>query len=100
MSRGGSRRSGMTLMELLVVLVVLAVVLGIVHLAVGPQAEPGPGDLIMQVRMEAARTGVTVLDSLQVGEAQMYFAARPGGAVVADPALGLDRFTGDRDGKP
>jgi prepilin-type N-terminal cleavage/methylation domain-containing protein len=100
MSCGRSRRSGMTLLELLVVLVVLGVVLSVVTLAVGPQAEAGPADVIMQVRLQAARTGATIMDSLQVGDTHKYFAARPGGAVVADPALGLDPFTGDRDGEP
>jgi prepilin-type N-terminal cleavage/methylation domain-containing protein len=60
-SRGVSRKSGVTLLELLVVLVVLGVVLGVTGLAIGSLHAPRESEAIAtlrRARAEAIHSGV------------------------------------------
>ena len=94
----GRMRRGVTLLELMVTLALLAILAGVVGLSL---QRGGPARVvdartarIAAAREEALRSGhavsVTFVDSGHTHTATAY----PDGRVLADPALGIDPLTG------
>lgn len=89
-------RRGMTLIEVLVALVVIAIIATLAGLQVRPaeRADPdAPGSRIRGARNRAIRTGQRVTftsDSL----AGTYAVALPDGSVIADSTIPVERLTG------
>ena len=95
----GRGRAGVTLVELMVVLVLLSVMAGIV--AVTWRAEPavrtrptGPREVVAAARLRAIESGSNVTVSVLVGERHVDVTAHPDGRVVGAASLGFDPLTG------
>jgi prepilin-type N-terminal cleavage/methylation domain-containing protein len=91
--------SGITLAELLVVIVILGITAGITGLAFARSpARAGAVNPVTQAitdaRAEALRTGHAVTITIGVHGKPLAATAFPDGSVVADSALGVDHFTG------
>ena len=92
---------GSTLLELIVTLAVMAVVAGVVALALRPRDAAHPAaDPVVEARRAAiaARRPVTI-DLVRDGRV-FVLTALPDGGVIADADLGLDRFTGEKIHEP
>jgi len=95
-SRG---RAGVTLVELMVVLVLLSVMAGIVAVTWRPEppirSRPsGAREVIAAARIRAIESGSNVTVSVLVGERQVDVTAHPDGRVVGAASLGFDALTG------
>lgn len=95
---------GVTLVELLVVLVLLGLVAGVVGLTIEtakpiPVTDPSLA-AIAAARDSAIRTGRTVSIELSVNDAQREITASPDGRVLADTAFGINPLTGARNAAP
>lgn len=95
--RLAAARRGVTLLELLVVLVILGLVASLVAFA--PSAvERAPvddvGASIAEARREALRTGVSVTIEILIEGAKRSVTAMPDGSVIADPSLDVNRLSG------
>lgn len=92
------RRSGLTMIELVVALTILGLMLavsGVAFAVASRDEEPsGPEAVIADARNEAISTGRIVSVTL-VHEGNRYPAtALPDGRVVADPVFGIEATTG------
>jgi prepilin-type N-terminal cleavage/methylation domain-containing protein len=89
-------RRGVTLLELLIVVVVLGVVTSVAVLVMPAKVVP-PNDTphrIANARAVALRTGQPVSVVLQLDTAFSLATAMPDGTVLADSAARIDRLTG------
>lgn len=95
---------GVTLVELLVVLVLLGLVAGVVGLTIHtakPVAVTDPAlAAIAAARDSAIRTGRTVSIELDVHDAQREITASPDGRVLADTAFDINPLSGARNAAP
>jgi prepilin-type N-terminal cleavage/methylation domain-containing protein len=93
-------RSGVTLVELLVVLTILGVIAGVAGLAVRraapTQADPRRGALAAARRLAIDSARVVSIDVGGDTAAGWRATAYPDGSVVADTGAGIDRLTGAR----
>jgi prepilin-type N-terminal cleavage/methylation domain-containing protein len=92
-------RSGVTLIELIVVLAIVAIMAGVATLAfrradLTPQVEPWVS-AIAAARRTAIDSDRTVSLTVRVGDTIYSATALPDGSIVADAALGIDRVTGE-----
>jgi general secretion pathway protein H len=92
-------RSGVTLVELIVVLAILGVIAGVTTLAFrtaqpGPRIEPW-ASAIAQARRTALDSARVVSLTVDIGDSVYAATALPDGSVVADARLGVDRLTGE-----
>jgi prepilin-type N-terminal cleavage/methylation domain-containing protein len=92
-------RSGVTLVELIVVLAILSVMAGVTTLAfrradMTPQVAPWVS-AIAAARRTAVDSDRTVSLTVRIGDSVYAATALPDGSVVADAALGVDRVTGE-----
>jgi prepilin-type N-terminal cleavage/methylation domain-containing protein len=91
-------RTGVTLVELLVVLAILGIMAGISGLALraAPPREPKDTDLarVAAARREALRSGRPVLVALRDSGGPRSAFVLPDGSVVGDSLLAIDRLTG------
>lgn len=103
MSRRASR-SGVTLVELMVVLVLLGIMAGITGLAFGDMgAEPAvdePMARLAAARREALRIGRPATVSVVVSGVTYAATAFPDGSVFADSVFAVDPLSGRPDGTP
>ena len=93
------RRAGVTLVELMVVLVLLSVMAGIVAVTWRPEPPPrtrpsGAREMIVAARLRAIESGSNVTVSVLVGERRVDVTAHPDGRVVGAASLGFDPLTG------
>ncbi len=92
------RRAGVTLAELMVVLVLLGLMAGVVGLAFQREHTPlsaGTGtDRIAAARHEALSSGRTVRFQVTIGGRSVTVAAFPDGRVIAPAELRVDVLTG------
>ncbi len=95
---------GVTLVELLVVLVLLSLVAGVVGLTIHTAKPITMTDptlaAIAAARDSAIRTGHSVTITLEVRDAQREVTASPNGRVVADTALAIDPLNGAPNASP
>jgi len=96
----GSRgRRAMTLVELLVVLTILGLIAGVAGLALrrAPAVETvdSTASLVADARRRAIERGQAVTVVVPVTGGVSSATAFPDGSVVADDALGVERFTGE-----
>jgi prepilin-type N-terminal cleavage/methylation domain-containing protein len=108
-----TRRAGITLLELIVVLAIMGIMAAVVGLAVRQPEPPLPATsleaaraAVADARREAMRTGqpVAVTVSIDAGSRrsasaagtliQLHATAAPDGSVIADTALRIDRLSG------
>jgi prepilin-type N-terminal cleavage/methylation domain-containing protein len=92
-------RPGVTLIELIVVLAIVAIMAGVTTLAfrradMTPTVEPWVS-AVAAARRTAVDSGRTVSLTVRVGDKVYAATALPDGSVVADAALGVDRLTGE-----
>jgi prepilin-type N-terminal cleavage/methylation domain-containing protein len=92
-------RPGVTLIELIVVLAIIAVMAGVTTLAfrradLTPTVEPWVS-AVAAARRTAVDSDRTVSLTVRVGDKMYAATALPDGSVVADAALGVDRVTGE-----
>jgi len=91
-------RSGVTLLELMVVLVLLSVLASVVALAfrATPRAQPldQANKRVLAARDSALRFGHPVTVNVEVAGSQGVATAFPDGRVIADTALHFDALTG------
>jgi prepilin-type N-terminal cleavage/methylation domain-containing protein len=92
-------RPGVTLIELIVVLAIIAVMAGVTTLAfrradLTPTVEPWVS-AVAAARRTAVDSDRTVSLTVRVGDKVYAATALPDGSVVADAALGVDRVTGE-----
>ena len=90
-------RRGVTLVELLVTLSILAVLSGVTVLAVRRIDPPRPDDpntILADSLREAVASGRSATVRLLMNSAPAWAVVRPDGGVVADSVFGVDRFTG------
>jgi prepilin-type N-terminal cleavage/methylation domain-containing protein len=92
-------RPGVTLIELIVVLAIVAIMAGVTTLAfrradLTPTVEPWVS-AVAAARRTAVDSDRTVSLTVRVGDKVYAATALPDGSVVADPALGVDRLTGE-----
>jgi prepilin-type N-terminal cleavage/methylation domain-containing protein len=92
-------RSGVTLVELIVVLAILGVIAGVTTLAFrtaqpGPRIEPW-ASAVAQARRTAIDSARPVSLMIRIGDSLYAATALPDGSVVADRQLGIDRLTGE-----
>ncbi|HET7586179.1 MAG TPA: prepilin-type N-terminal cleavage/methylation domain-containing protein [Gemmatimonadaceae bacterium] len=96
---GAGVRSGVTLIELIVVLAILGVMAGVVGVAVRGAGEVREVDArmarIQAARSEAIRTGHPVTISIIAADVARAATAMPDGSVVGDPALHVERLSGE-----
>jgi len=93
------RNAGVTLVELMVVLVLLSVMAGIVAVTWRPESRPrtpptGAREVVAAARLRAIESGSNVTVSVLVGERHVDVTARPDGRVVGATSLGFDPLTG------
>lgn len=92
---------GLTLVELLVVLVLIGLSASVVGLALdtrtAPTAVTSLHDLVTVARDSAIRAGRPVTVRLRGRDAGDALTALPDGRVIADSALAIDRLSGDDD---
>jgi type II secretory pathway pseudopilin PulG len=99
------RRAGITLVELVVVMLIIGLSLTVVAMAARgePEVNAGesPDDLLLKARRQAIRSGrehqlrvritpereVIALDDAQPGSRVVFAIARPDGSVVGDPEI-------------
>lgn len=95
---------GVTLVELLVVLVLLGLVAGVVGLTIHTEKPITVTDptfaAIAAARDSAIRTGRSVTIVLDVHDAQHEITASPDGRVAADTSLGIEQLNGARNATP
>jgi prepilin-type N-terminal cleavage/methylation domain-containing protein len=92
-------RPGVTLIELIVVLAIVAIMAGVTTLAfrradMTPTVAPWVS-AVAAARRTAVDSGRTVSLTVRVGDKVYAATALPDGSVVADAALGVDRLTGE-----
>ncbi|HXB23215.1 MAG TPA: prepilin-type N-terminal cleavage/methylation domain-containing protein [Gemmatimonadaceae bacterium] len=92
-------RPGVTLIELIVVLAIVAIMAGVTTLAfrradMTPTVEPWVS-AVAAARRTAVDSDRTVSLTVRVGDKVYAATALPDGSVVADAALGVDRLTGE-----
>jgi prepilin-type N-terminal cleavage/methylation domain-containing protein len=92
-------RPGVTLIELIVVLAIVSIMAGVTTLAfrradLTPTVEPWVS-AVAAARRTAVDSDRTVSLTVRVGDKVYAATALPDGSVVADPALGVDRLTGE-----
>jgi prepilin-type N-terminal cleavage/methylation domain-containing protein len=92
-------RSGVTLIELIVVLAIIAIMAGVTTLAfrradMTPRVAPWVS-AIAAARRTAVDSDRTVSLTVRVGDKVYAATALPDGSVVADAALRIDRLTGE-----
>ena len=92
------RRTGVTLLELMVVLVLLSVLASVVVLAIRSTPRSRPLDLanrqLLAARDSALRFGHPVTVNVEVAGSQRVATALPDGRVIADTALHFDELSG------
>ena len=94
--RTAAARRGVTLLELIVVVVGLGVMASVASLAMPGKVVP-PDDTphrVAAARVKALRTGRPVTVVLQLDSTFAIATAMPDGTVLADPAARIDRLTG------
>lgn len=90
-------RSGSTLLEMLVTLGVMAIVAGMVALALRPHRTSAPvEDPLGEARRVAISTRRPITIDLVRNGRTFVVTALPDGGVVADAELRIDRFTGEK----
>lgn len=91
-----ARRRGVTLVELMVVLVVLGLMAGVVGLAwrSNPASQNTQRDAIARARARALESGATVRLQVTLEGQRVTVAALPDGSVIAPPGLHIDPLTG------
>jgi len=92
-------RPGVTLIELIVVLAIVAIMAGVTTLAfrradMTPTVAPWVSAVAV-ARRTAVDSNRTVSLTVRVGDKVYAATALPDGSVVADAALGVDRLTGE-----
>ena len=92
-------RPGVTLIELIVVLAIVAIMAGVTTLAfrradMTPTVAPWVS-AVAAARRTAVDSDRTVSLTVRVGDKVYAATALPDGSVVADAALGVDRLTGE-----
>ena len=90
-------RPGVTLIELLVTLTVLAVMSSVTVMAVRRMDPPRPEDpntILADTLRAVVATGKSAIVRVLVNGAPVSATVRPDGSIVADSALAFDRFTG------
>jgi prepilin-type N-terminal cleavage/methylation domain-containing protein len=99
----GARRSGVTLAELLVVIVILGLIAGIAiqGFASAPHAgDPQAGAVLerqlLSARSTALRTRQSVVIRIVDSAGAMSATALPDGSIIGDATLSRDRLTGKR----
>jgi prepilin-type N-terminal cleavage/methylation domain-containing protein len=100
LQRARGLRRGVTLVELLVVLVIMTVMAAVVSLAAPPIRRAGPDagtTRVAAARRAALSSGRTVSITVVSHEHPYAVTAYPSGAVVADSALAVDRLAGVPD---
>jgi prepilin-type N-terminal cleavage/methylation domain-containing protein len=95
-------RSGVTLLELVVTLALLAILAGVAGVSLNRAAPPPAVDAstarVLAARDQAVGSGHSVSITV-VANGHAYAAtALPDGRVIADPALGIDPLTGRAHG--
>lgn len=94
------RSRGVTLVELMVVLVLLGLMAGVVGLAWHPRAAPSSEHtewtVITQARSRALESGTTVRVHVTVAGRPVVVAALPDGSLIAPAGLSIDALTGTR----
>jgi prepilin-type N-terminal cleavage/methylation domain-containing protein len=95
----GRGRAGVTLVELMVVLVLLSVMAGIVAGTWRPEPPvrtwpTGAREVVASARVRAIESGNNVTVSVLVGDRHVYVTAHPDGRVVGAASLGFDPLTG------
>jgi prepilin-type N-terminal cleavage/methylation domain-containing protein len=99
MTRRAAEPRGVTLVELIVVLAIVAVMAGVTTLAfrradLTPQGEPWVRTIAAARRL-AIDSARTVSLTVRVADGLYTATALPDGSIVADPQLGIDRLTGE-----
>jgi prepilin-type N-terminal cleavage/methylation domain-containing protein len=93
-----SARSGVTLLELTVTIAIIAIIAGVVGLAVArtPSAPPDKqlAAAIRRLRTAAVRSGRPVAIDLSYRAARYTVTALPDGRILADSIFGIDPFSG------
>jgi prepilin-type N-terminal cleavage/methylation domain-containing protein len=92
-------RPGVTLIELIVVLAIVAVMAGVTTLAfrradLTPQVEPWVRAMAA-ARQTAIDSARTVSLTIRIADSLYAATAFPDGSMLADPRLGIDRLTGE-----
>ena len=94
-------RRGVTLVELMVVLVLLGLMAGVVGLAWHRPANPSSEDAgraaITQARTHALESGTTVRVQLTIAGRRVTVAALPDGSLIVPAGVSLDGLTGTRN---
>jgi prepilin-type N-terminal cleavage/methylation domain-containing protein len=103
-SRRRANRSGLTLLELMLVVAVLAIVSSVAMLAM-PSRTNAPDDAVHRIadaRTRALRTGRPVTVIVEIDSSFSLATAMPDGRVLADPRARIDAMSGQplarRDG--
>lgn len=94
------RRAGVTLVELLVAIAILAVATGLSSVALsrtGAPARPDATQQLLTLRRDAIRSGAPITRVVQRGTMSHVVTALADGRVLADSALPLDSSTGMLD---
>ena len=92
-------RSGVTLVELIVVLAIVAIIAGVTTLAFRradrtPSVQPWVS-AIAAARRTAIDSARAVSLTVRIGDTVYAATALPDGSVIADAPLGIDRLTGE-----
>jgi prepilin-type N-terminal cleavage/methylation domain-containing protein len=90
-------RRGVTLIELLVTLVILAVIAGVTVLAVRRIDPPRPGDprtILADTLRAVLASGRPAIIRVLTDSGPAWTTIRPDGSVVADSLFDVDRLTG------
>ena len=96
--RPRTRRRGLTLIEVVVAMSILAIgsTIGILALR-QPHDQPDlVSAAVVSARRRAIQSGQPIVSVIRVNDTMRVLAARPDGSIVADPALGVDPLTGLR----
>src|SRR5690242_17553113 len=104
MRRGVSRgeRQGVTLIELMVVILLLGLLAGVVGLTMGSTPSVGSLDpttvAVLQARDSALRTGHPVTIAFSDEGSAHHATAYPDGRVITDALIGIDPLSGSVSG--